>query len=69
MSVGVDLLDQPEYGARKLAEIANVIDEHGNPDLRRFYYMVERGYLDVDRVGRILTSTRRRLLKRHLPAP
>jgi hypothetical protein len=59
-------LDTPIYGAEAIAVILNLIDDDGKPDIRRAYYVAEKGYIDVDKMGRILTSTPRRLLKRHL---
>jgi hypothetical protein len=56
-------LDTPIYGARDIAVAAGVVSETGEPDLRRAYHMLERGYLPASKVGRVFTSTRRRLLK------
>jgi hypothetical protein len=66
--IEIDELDKPVYGAEAIAIVLNLLDEAGKPDTRRAYYVCERGYADVDKFGRIWTSTRRRLLKRHLMA-
>jgi hypothetical protein len=59
-----DDLDKPGYGAKWVAEVLNLLDEDGEPDERKAYYVLEKGYADADKMGRIWTSTRRRLLKR-----
>jgi hypothetical protein len=59
-------LDTPVYGAGPIAQVLGLFDENGEPDARRAYYMLERGYLDADQIGKIWTSTRRRLLRNHL---
>jgi hypothetical protein len=59
-------LDTPLYGAVAIAEALNLKDEDGNPDERKAYHGLERGYYDASKVGRIWTSTRRRLLRQHL---
>jgi hypothetical protein len=59
-------LDTPVYGAVAIAQILNLRDENGDPDGRRAYYGLERGYFDASKIGRVWTSTRRRLLRPHL---
>jgi hypothetical protein len=54
-----DDLDLPVYGVEPIAQILNL-------DLRRAYYALEKGYVDADKFGRVWTSTKRRLLRRHL---
>ena len=59
------LLDAPQIGAPACARGAGFINEKtGKPDLRRFYYAAERGYVDVDKMGRKYISTLRRLTAR-----
>ena len=55
--------DEPGYGALWIAEVLNLRDENGEPVLTRTYHVLESGYVDADKMGRIWTSTRRRLLK------
>jgi hypothetical protein len=59
-------LDTPGYGAGWIAEILNLRDHSGALDVRRAYYLLEAGYVDASKVGRVWTSTRRRLLEAHL---
>lgn len=54
-------LDRPIWGARAIAIAAGVVDERGEPAIKRTYHMLERGYLPASKVGRIYTSTIRRL--------
>ncbi len=60
-SIDDDHLDRPLYGAADIALAAGVVNEHGEPNLRRTFYLLERGYLAASKVGRIWTSTPRRL--------
>jgi hypothetical protein len=55
--------DEPVYGAASIAEILNLLDANGKPDLTRAYHVLESGYVDADKMGRRWWSTRRRLLK------
>jgi hypothetical protein len=57
-------LDTPGYGAPWVAEVLNLRKKTGELDDRRAYYVLEKGYVDADKIGRIWTSTKRRLLKR-----
>jgi hypothetical protein len=59
-------LDEPVHGATRIAEVLNLRDEKGGPDLRRTYYVLERGYVDASKLGASWWSTRRRLLRPHL---
>jgi hypothetical protein len=59
-------LDAPVYGIESIARILNLLDENGAPDSRRAYYVLEKRYVDADKIGRVWTSTRRRLLAPHL---
>jgi hypothetical protein len=61
-----EYLDTPGYGALWVAGVLNLRDENGDLDERRAYYILERGYADADKIGRVWTSTPRRLLNRHL---
>jgi hypothetical protein len=61
-----DILDRPVYGAPAIAEILNLLDENGEPDLRAVYYALESGHIDASKFGKIWTSTKRRLLRAHL---
>jgi hypothetical protein len=61
-----DDLDVPVYGVEPIARILNLRDKNGEPDLRRAYYVLEKRYVDADKLGRVWTSTKRRLLRRHL---
>jgi hypothetical protein len=61
-----DDLDLPIYGVPAIARILNLLDENGEPDLRRTYYALEKGHADGSKFGRVWTSTKRRLLAPHL---
>jgi hypothetical protein len=54
-------LDTPIWGARAIALAAGVVDERGEPDLRRVYYLLEEKLLPANKVGRAYASTLRRL--------
>jgi hypothetical protein len=56
-------LDRPVYGARDIARVANIFGEDGEPDERKAFHALERGYIDADKMGRVWTSTPRRILK------
>ena len=34
------------YGAEAIAIAADVVDSEGNPDVRKTYYMLQRGYIE-----------------------
>jgi hypothetical protein len=59
-------LDLPVWGAPAIARILNLLDEHGEPDLRRCYYLLEQGHVSASKIGAAWCSTRRRLLQPHL---
>jgi hypothetical protein len=59
-------LDTPVWGAPDIARVLNVVDETGAPDLRRTYYLLERGHVSASKIGASWCSTRRRLLQPHL---
>jgi hypothetical protein len=52
-------LDATLWGADLIGLAANVVDEKGAVDVRRTYYLLEKGLLPGTKVGRIWTSTRR----------
>ena len=54
-------IDAPIYGAKAIAVAANVLDEDGEPDIRRAQYLLSQGYLPASKVGRVYVSTVRRL--------
>jgi hypothetical protein len=54
-------LDTPIWGAEAIGREAGCIDNDGNVDLRRAFYLLERGLLPATKVGRQWTSTPRRL--------
>jgi hypothetical protein len=58
----VDPLDRPVYGAKAIAIVANMFDEHGEPDERAAFHALEMGYIDADKFGRKWRSTPRRIL-------
>jgi len=59
----IDPLDRPVHRAEEIARILNLVKEDGSLDLRRTFYVLEKGYVDADKWGRLWTSTPRRLLK------
>lgn len=61
-SLIVDPLDRPVYGAREIAEVLNLRDKNGEPDARKAFHALERGYVDAEKMGRQWRSTPRRLL-------
>jgi hypothetical protein len=54
-------LDRPIWGAEAIGREAGLVDHDGNVDLRRTFYMLEKGYLPATKMGRLWTSTPRRL--------
>jgi hypothetical protein len=61
-----EFLDAPIWGARRIAEVLNLRTPDGEPDERAAFYGLEKGYYDATKVGRLWSSTRRRLLAPHL---
>jgi hypothetical protein len=57
MTNSEDSLDKPVWGANKIAEVIN-----RSP--RSTFHLLEKGYIDADKVGHQWVSTRRRLLWR-----
>jgi hypothetical protein len=54
-------LDKPLWGAEPIGLEANILDDDGNVDIRKTYYLLEKGLLPGTKVGRQWVSTRRRL--------
>jgi hypothetical protein len=61
-SVFLDDLDRPVRGAKAIAEVLNLRDKNGEPDARKAFHALERGYVDGSKMGRQWWSTPRRLL-------
>jgi hypothetical protein len=53
-------LDRPLWGGAAIAIEANLLKD-GSPDIKRAYYLLELGLLPGTKVGKIWTSTPRRL--------
>lgn len=64
-----DPLDRVIYGAKKIAEAAELFDEDGNPNVRAAFYGLEKGYIDADKYGRRWRSTPRRVRAKPLVPP
>jgi hypothetical protein len=45
------------WGATAIGREANIVNENGEVDIRRLYYMLEKGYLPAKKVGRAWMST------------
>jgi hypothetical protein len=54
-------IDKPLWGAEAIGREANVVDEDGNVDLRKVYYLLENELLPGTKVGKLWTSTKRRI--------
>jgi hypothetical protein len=52
----IDPLDRPVWGAEDIGKIAN-------RDLRQIYDLLDTGKIDAAKVGRVWTSTPRRILR------
>jgi hypothetical protein len=46
------------WGAAAIARAAGVVDEDGKADLRRVFYLLEKGYLPARKIGRAWISSR-----------
>jgi hypothetical protein len=57
-----EYLDTPGYGAVWIAAVLNLRKENGDLDIDKAYHVLASGYVDADKIGRLWTSTRRRLL-------
>jgi hypothetical protein len=56
-------LDCPLWGAEAIGREAGLIDDDGKVDVRRAFYLLEKGLLPGTKVGSAWTSTPRRLRK------
>jgi hypothetical protein len=54
-------LDLPLWGAEAIGRQANVVNEAGNVDLRKVFYLLENGLLPGTKIGKRWTSTKRRI--------
>jgi hypothetical protein len=45
------------WGAVAIGREANIIDENGEVDIRRLYYMLDKGYLPAKKIGRAWISS------------
>lgn len=54
-------LDRPIWGAAAIAREAGLVDDDGKIDLRKTFYLLEKGLLPASKIGRRWTSTPRRL--------
>jgi hypothetical protein len=54
-------VDANIWGAADIARAANVVDENGEPDMDRIYYLLQRKLLPATKVGKGYVSTLRRL--------
>lgn len=53
--------DRPIWGAEAIGLEAGVVDDDGNVDIRKTYYLLEKRWLPADKVGRAWVSTPRRI--------
>jgi hypothetical protein len=61
MTDSSDDLDRPLWGAAAIGLEANVVDEDGDVDIRKVFYLLENGLLPATKVGKKWTSTKRRI--------
>lgn len=54
-------LDRPIWGAENIAREAGLVDDDGNVDVRKAFYLLEKGLLPGTKVGRLWASTPRRI--------
>jgi hypothetical protein len=54
-------LDRLVWGARRIAEAADLVDGNGKPRVRTAYHLLENGLLPAEKVGKTWVSTPRRL--------
>jgi hypothetical protein len=47
------------WGAVAIGREAGIVDKDGEVDIRRLYYMLEKGYLPAKKVGRAWVSSSR----------
>jgi hypothetical protein len=65
----INNLDAPIWGAAAIALAAGLIRPDGSPDEDAFYYKAARGYLAVEKRGRVYVTTRRKILEGLLNDP
>lgn len=56
-------LDRPLWGAEAIGREAGLIDDDGKVEVRRAFYLLEKGLLPATKIGGTWTSTPRRLRK------
>jgi hypothetical protein len=54
-------LDRPLWGAQEIGREAGTFKDDGSVDERRAFYLLERRLVDATKVGRLWTSTPRRV--------
>jgi hypothetical protein len=54
-------LDASIHGALQIALADNLRKSDGTPNVRQALYRCEKGYYDIDRIGRLYRSTIRRI--------
>jgi hypothetical protein len=64
MSNAIDPLDVPIWGAKAIALASNLLNENGEPDERRAYYLLQNNHLPATKVNDTWVSTPRRLRDR-----
>jgi hypothetical protein len=57
----IENLDRPLWGGEAIGREANVVDDDGNVDIRKVYYLLENHLLPADKVGKAWVSTPRRI--------
>jgi hypothetical protein len=45
------------WGAEKIGQAANIVDDNGKVDLRKTFYQLESGHLPGKKVGRLWVSS------------
>jgi hypothetical protein len=61
MSHLLDDPDRPIWGAEAIGREAGLVDADGNVDVRKTFYLLEKGLLPAVKVGRQWSTTPRRL--------
>lgn len=46
------------WGAEEIARAANILNPDGSPNLRRCFYMLEKGLLPAQKAGRVWVASR-----------
>jgi hypothetical protein len=57
----MDSLDRPLWSAEAIGREANILNDDGNVDLRKVFYLLEKRLLPATKIGRQWASTPRRL--------